>query len=170
MYWVDKYWLLRFNQTPVNINEKPIQHALQMLYWVFYMHFFVGYSMITNDSIIKSDEEFEGMKLSELSDSSNINIFDAARYNSYHAQVFFCLGMILMVAAKVVVGSAVFHEALNTFLENKFAIGKTVENGDTISNDYYELMNIKFLANEYNRTLNYKDKLQTMNEDEQCVQ
>lgn len=58
MYWIDKYLLLRVNTTPVNMNEKPIQHACTMLYWVFYMHFIVGFCMITNDSIIYSDEEY----------------------------------------------------------------------------------------------------------------
>jgi|TARA_B110000285_G_C15117847_1_gene615242 hypothetical protein len=82
MYWVDKWLVLRVNKTPLNIDEKPIKHALKMMYWVFYMHFFVGYSMITNDSIIKSDETYVGMSLSE---TSNINFFDQSRYNSYHA-------------------------------------------------------------------------------------
>ena len=102
MYWVDKYLLLRLNKTPNNMDEKPINHALQMMYWVFYMHFVVGYSMITNDSIINSDETYQGKSLSE---TSNINFFDQSRYNSYHAQVFFILNAILMIASYVVVNS-----------------------------------------------------------------
>jgi hypothetical protein len=46
-----------------------------MFYWVFVMHFIVGYSMITNDSIISSDELVE-LETFSLDDATGINFFD----------------------------------------------------------------------------------------------
>ena len=162
MYWVDKYLLLRVNTTPLNMSEKPIQHACRMLYWVFYMHFFVGFCMITNDSIIHSDQEYSGYTIADAANLKNINFFDGDRYNSYHAVVFFVLGVILMVLAKLVIDSNYIYEMLNGYLENKFAIAKTTEGPDSISDDYYELMSIKYLVSEYNRALIYRNKLEKM--------
>ena len=75
MYWYDKYLVLRVYRIPANLNEKPIKHAIQMFHWVFIMHFFVGYSMITNDSIISSDELVDSETFS-LDDATGINFFD----------------------------------------------------------------------------------------------
>lgn len=116
--------------------------------------------MITNDSILKSDEEYTGMSLSE---SSNINFFDQSRYKSYHAQVFFILNVILCIAAKVVVDSSYFYDIANEFFENKLSLVDTTEMANSVSDDYYSLMSIKFLVNEYIRTKAYEVKLDTMN-------
>lgn len=79
MYWLDKYLVLRIYNIPANMNEKPIKHALQMFYWVFTMHFIVGYSMITNDSLISSDDLVNSDSFS-LDDATGINFFDQKRY------------------------------------------------------------------------------------------
>lgn len=83
--------------------------------------------------------------------------------------VFFILGAILMVLAKVVIDSAFIYEMLNGYLENKFAIAKTTEGPDSISDDYYDLMRIKYLVSEYNRTLVYREKLDRMNGEDASV-
>lgn len=75
MYWYDKWLVLRIYKTPANLDEKPIKYALQMFHWVFIMHFFVGYSMITNDSIISSDDLVKSDTFS-LDDATGINFFD----------------------------------------------------------------------------------------------
>lgn len=79
MYWFDKWLLLRIYKTPVNLDEKPIKHALMMFYWVFVMHFVVGYSMITNDSILASDDIIDSDTFS-LDDASGINFFSQKRF------------------------------------------------------------------------------------------
>jgi hypothetical protein len=159
MYWFDKYLVLRIYNTPANLDEKPIKHALQMFYWVFVMHFVVGYSMITNDSIISSDELVDSSSFS-LDDATGINFFDQKRYQTYHAQVFFSLSLILILTAKVIVESKIFcGDTIENFFIKIFATNGTVEDESSISDDYYDLMSAKFLINEYERTKVYLQDL-----------
>ena len=56
--------------------------------------------MITNDSIISSDDLVNSDSFS-LDDATGINFFDQKRYQTYHAQVFFSLSLILISQEQV---------------------------------------------------------------------
>lgn len=129
------------------------------------MHFVVGYSMITNDSIISSEDLLDSDTFS-LDDATGINLFDQKRYQTYHAQVFFVLSVILICTSKGIVESKlVFGDSIENFFISKFATNGTVEDDTSISDDYYELMSAKFLINELERTRVYLDRLNTFSDE-----
>ena len=54
LYWIDKWFILRFNRTPKNIDEKVINHVIYSLKYAFVFQFIIGIFMISNDSILTS--------------------------------------------------------------------------------------------------------------------
>lgn len=130
-----------------------------MFCWVFVMHFFVGYSMITNDSILSSDELIQSESFS-LDDATGFAIFEEKRYQTKHAQAFLSISLItILISFAIVQSKNIFGTAIeNKFIETFFK--KIVEDESTVSNDYYDLMSAKYLTNEYERTKAYLDELE----------
>ena len=55
MYWVDKWLLLRFHCKPKNYDETTINFALKHMYVAFLLHACVGFYMLTNDGILRTE-------------------------------------------------------------------------------------------------------------------
>lgn len=55
MYWVDKWLLLRFHCRPKNFDETTIIFALKHMDVAFVLHAFVGFVMISNNGILRTE-------------------------------------------------------------------------------------------------------------------
>jgi hypothetical protein len=53
-YWVDKFLLLRFYQTPVNYDNTSIRVTVYVVKFAVLFHFIIGYPILSNDDIISS--------------------------------------------------------------------------------------------------------------------
>lgn len=60
-------------------------------------------------------------------------------------------------------------EYLLKFFMKHFANDGEIEKSDSLSDDYYDLLNIKFLVNEYKRTQNYIETLKDMKDKDGSV-
>jgi len=61
MYWVDKYFLLRFNKTPKNFDERTITFTINTMKMAFLWHLIIGFGMISYDPIITSTKKMSGV-------------------------------------------------------------------------------------------------------------
>ena len=52
MFWIDKYLLLRFYQTPKNWDDTTIKYTISLLKWTFVFHFAMGMLMLSNSDIL----------------------------------------------------------------------------------------------------------------------
>ena len=55
MYWIDKWLLLRFHCRPKNFDETTINFALNHIKVAFFLHAIVGFAMLQNDGILKTE-------------------------------------------------------------------------------------------------------------------
>lgn len=155
IFWVDKWLLLRFYRTPKNYDEQSIQFAIGEMKYAFLFHFLVGSLVYSNDRILSNSGQSDA--LSGLSGTIDPQagvqhaqgILQLQRYNSLHVLIFLAGNIILLFLI-------VFERAIVKYLVANFTCFKSIqrkfEQMDAISDDYYEVMSLKFLVSEYERT------------------
>jgi ABC-type uncharacterized transport system permease subunit len=154
IYWVDKILLLRFYRKPKNYDAQSIQFSVDEMKYSFLFHFVIGAFVYSNDRILSNSGSVGSTEMiTETTDLGSgqkeiQSIFDLGRYNSLHVIVFIA-GMTIMIML-ILFERTIFNFMLHTC--NCFAsIQKKFEKMEAISDDYYELMSVKFLVSEYER-------------------
>jgi len=152
IYWVDKWLLLRFYRTPKNFDETCIHFSLGEMKIAFVLHFFIGALTFSNKQILTGDSY---LQVDQEEESGSRSIFDLQRYNSLHV-IFFIVGNCLLILLSLF-ESTIFRGILNlvgcfTEIEEKF------DSMSAISDDYYEVITLKFLISEYERAKQEKQK------------
>ena len=153
IFWVDKWLLLRFYKTPKNFDEQSILFSISEMQLAFIFHFIIGIIAYSNDRILSKSEAIGFLKTvveDPISGAKSIlSILDLSRYNSFHTILFFTGNLFIFLL--MILKETILDWILSTFkcfnsLQKKF------EQMDALSDDYLEVMSLRFLISEYERT------------------
>jgi len=76
MYWVDKYYLLRFNKTPKNFDERTITFTIDTMKMAFVWHLIVCGGMISYAPILTTTKRMKGIldKFNDATQKYNLTL------------------------------------------------------------------------------------------------
>ena len=157
IYWVDKILLLRFYRKPNNYDSQSVEFSVNEIKIAYLFHFFIGAFVYSNDRILSNSgvTELIDTKNKPAGEQEVQTIFTLERYNSMHVLIF-SGGMCIMVLL------IIFERTIFNFLLascNCFkSMHETYEQMEAVSDDYYSLMSVKYLASEYERTKQEKQR------------
>lgn len=153
IYWIDKYLLLRFYKTPKNYSDVSIKFTISEMKWGIIFHFIFGALMYSNERILSSSGS--ASFLNNVKNAGGESLLSIKRYNSVHVLLFLAGGVILILL--MIFESTILSLILSTFTCFK-DLQKKFHDMEAISDDYYEVMTLKFLVSEFERTKQEKQR------------
>lgn len=145
-YWIDKFLLLRFYKSPKNFDDSTIKFSVSMLKISLPFHFIIGYFMLGNLNIMSSDTITINKYLKDISLNVHDSIIDSDVLGQKHILLFvtgfFAIGLIWMLQTSIT-------KCLGKYCICSKKLNKAFEEMDAISDDYYDVIHLKFLLAEY---------------------
>ena len=127
-----------------------------MCKYAFIWHFALGFFALSNNQILTSeDKDFAG-SVSAINSVSEAwfgeQLFESERYMTGHIQLFLIINgvmlcIIFLDIAIVECFAARCKQLCSCFLQLK----KNINANELVSDDYYDLLDLKFIINEYRR-------------------
>ena len=128
IYWVDKWFLIKFYRTPKNFDEQSIIFTLDQMKYGFIFHFFVGLIVFSNDRILSSSDTKEEFRKEDDS------FFRWERYQKFNV-ILFIVGNLFLIAIQFL------KSFLLNFLVSNFEflddLQSDYEDANAVSDDYY---------------------------------
>ena len=144
MYWIDKWLLLRFSCNPRNFDETTIKFTLKIIKSTFMLHTIVGFFMLSNPGILKTDSKIIG------NTSKTQGRFKELTWEEWyddlgdHVEFFESYMFIFLVFT-------FFETAILEWL-GWTSTNTSMKDRKAVSCDYYEEIHPDYLIREYERT------------------